>query len=183
MTPILGIMASSISGSKAIAGDYDSIASSTPTGTTTVTFSSIPATYKHLQIRINALTASAGDNIGFRFNGDTGANYANHLLAGDGAAATVDGQTGRTEMRFDVGLVSTSTTIPLVGVIDVIDYASTTKNKTVRILEGSDRNGSGEIALVSNLWKDLSAVTSISLYTVAFNFSSGTTISLYGIKG
>ena len=61
-------------------------------GSSTVTFSSIPSGYKHLQIRAIARTnRSAGvDIMSMRMNSDTGNNYADHLVYGDGANAQTD---------------------------------------------------------------------------------------------
>ena len=51
--PILGIIASSIQNAIANASSYESIASFTGNGTATnYTFTSIPSTYKSLQLRI-----------------------------------------------------------------------------------------------------------------------------------
>ena len=59
------------------------------TATASITFSNIPATYSHLQIRAIARTnvASTADYPQIRFNSDSGSNYAHHLLYGDGSAA------------------------------------------------------------------------------------------------
>jgi hypothetical protein len=88
VSPILGIYASQISGHLfAPSGAYDSIATATFTGSAlSVTFSSIPSTYTHLQIRGLARTPSGNDQIDLRFNGDSGNNYSMHGLSGDGAS-------------------------------------------------------------------------------------------------
>ena len=66
-------------------------------------------------------------------------------------------------------------------ILDVHDYASTSKNKTIRSLNGNDQNGAGDIYLTSGLWLSTAAVTSLTLFTSA-NYLN-TTFSLYGIKG
>jgi hypothetical protein len=74
-----------------------------------------------------------------------------------------------------------------VSIIDIHDYASTTRNKTFRFLTGNDRNGAGILALFSGLWMSTSAITSLTFVPNniggAQTFISGTTFSLYGIKG
>jgi hypothetical protein len=63
-------------------------------GAASITFSSIPATYKHLQIRISARCAIAtvfSNIIAYRVNSDTGANYTIHYMFGDGASVTTAG--------------------------------------------------------------------------------------------
>jgi hypothetical protein len=93
VSPILGIYASQISGHLfAPSGAYDSIATATFTGSAlSVTFSSIPSTYTHLQIRGLARTPSGNDQIDLRFNGDSGNNYSMHGLSGDGASVASEG--------------------------------------------------------------------------------------------
>jgi hypothetical protein len=70
------------------------------------------------------------------------------------------------------------------SVIDILDYTSTTKNKTSRGLSGIVWSGSGGMVFWgSGLWKDTSAVTSLTLYQQNANFGTGTTYALYGLKG
>ena len=188
--PNLGIIASSISGNLWAPGkDFDSIATVTlATSTTTITFSSIPATYRHLQIRgIARATGSFTNTDGLiRFNSDTGANYAHHALYGDGATASATAGTSTTSGRFarNAQIANSSTASVFTGfVIDLLDYANTSKYKTLRTLVGYDANGSGVAELESSLWQSTSAVTQIDLTTDGGNFAQYTQFALYGIKG
>jgi hypothetical protein len=71
-----------------------------------------------------------------------------------------------------------------VTVLDLLDYTSTSKYKTVRNLAGYDSNGFGSIALNSGLWMNTVAVTSISISPrVGTLFNANSRFSLYGIKG
>lgn len=180
-------MASSISGSKAITGSYESIATATvSSGVTSVTLSSIPSTYKHLQIRFTAnIPAVEGAN--FQFNSDTGTNYVTHYLvgigSGSGTAASNTGQTYAYGSVYGQGYDG-GTYIFTAGVIDILDYTNTSKYKTVRNFSGVDRNGSGAIQLISSLWMNTSAITSIKFLSEAgSNLATGTKVALYGIKG
>jgi hypothetical protein len=170
-------------------GSYESIATLTGDGTaTSLTFSSIPSTYKHLQIRWIARSARVGvsDNLIIQFNGDTGANYANHRLSGNGTSATAGSTASTTQMvAFDsVRASGSSNTLSYgTGIIDIHDYASTTKNKTIRVLSGWDLNGSGVIALSSGFRNSTTAVTSITLESDGNAFATSSVFSLYGIKG
>jgi len=130
----LGILAAAGGGA---AGSFESIATATGTGSSgEITFSSIPSTYKHLQIRGIARSSQASHItlMRMRLNGDTGANYAQHTLYGDGSVAGVDTNTSDTEIQWVAPIPGTSATSNIVGafIIDLHDYASTTKNKTVR---------------------------------------------------
>lgn len=169
---------------------YESIATVTvgSGGSTSVDFTSIPSTYTHLQIRCLARGNSAGtgtDALQIRFNSDTGSNYASHLIMGNGASALVDVATSSSYMYLKEmicrggNLASTFSGI----VIDILDYKSTNKNKTVRALGGHDRNGAGAIIFQSGLWfATPAAITSINL-TGENNFAQYTQFALYGIKG
>jgi hypothetical protein len=168
---------------------YESIASQTlGSNAATVTFSSIPSTYQHLQIRclVRSTTAATGqDALAIRLNSDTGTNYADHLLYGDGAAAAASGSASRSNMRADLTIPRNGNTANIFGtvIVDLHDYASTTKNKTIRNFGGQDRNGAGYISLSSGLWMNTSAVNTILLYPDSNSFLAGSTFALYGIKG
>jgi hypothetical protein len=164
---------------------YESIATFTNTNASSVTFSSIPSTYKSLQVRFSFLTDN-GQNINLRLNGDTAANYASHWIKGlSTSVVAAQGSTTLSFMRLEGNSNGTSATYPFVGIIDLIDYASTSKNKTVRSITGNDRNADGgsEINLLSGLWRSTSAVNSLTIYLGSdINFNSGTNIALYGVK-
>jgi len=163
---------------------YESIATATGTGSSgTITFSSIPATYSSLQVRYSLLMGAAGDNVIMRFNSDSGANYTRHILYGTGSAVTASGSTGVTSIGVGSYFNGAATANPNVGIIDIHNYASTTQNKTVRTIAGIDLNGSGDIDLTSGLWINTAAVSTVTLSVVGNTFSTGSTFSLYGIKG
>lgn len=179
-----------INGNGVVAGDYQSIATTTvgAGGVSDITFSSISATYTHLQIRFLARTARANqeDNIQLRFNSDTGGNYAAHVLYGDGASAGAfsDGTSISFNTRSVVAAASATSGVFGVGVIDILDYANTSKYKTVRSLNGYDNNGTGQVRLSSGLWMNTAAITSVTILSAnGANLSQYTQIALYGIKG
>jgi len=158
------------------------------TTTTTVTFSSIPSTYKHLQIRFLARSSRDGvsDNLNIQFNGDSGSNYATHNLNGNGATAGAGGAANVTSMDASNAVRASGSSNTLVygaGIINIHDYASTTINKTIRIISGFDFNGSGRIALSSGFRNSTSAVTSITLQSDGSTFAVSSTFALYGMKG
>jgi hypothetical protein len=189
MTPILGIMASGISGSKIATGAFESIATATGTGSSsTITFSSIPSTYKHLQIRgIGRTTRAATDSaLVVRLNGDTASNYTYHTLLGNGTAASAGGFVTQTNMFLGRAAGNTAAAnLAGVSLIDIVDYASTTKNKTLRSFHGIDANGvfTGDVYLSSGLWLSTSAITSISLIVSdGSSWTTASTFALYGIN-
>lgn len=162
---------------------FVSIATITPSGVTTASFNSIPSTYQHLQIR-GIYQGSALDWLGIRANGISTNSYSMHRLNGDGATATADALTSDNRIdRIMETPTSTTTSVWGVVIIDVHDYASTTKNKTFRIFSGYDKNGTGRIQLGSGAFLSTNAVDSITLITGGQTFNSGTQFALYGIKG
>jgi hypothetical protein len=163
-------------------GAFESIATSNPSGTNTVTFSSIPGTYKHLQIRV-AVNATGGGQLFLRFNGNTTTNYNWHAM--QAATSTADMTfPGVTTTSIDVVPIEEDTNTFGVGVIEVMDYATTTKNKIVRRISGKNSNAvrQGLISVGSGMLNNTTAVTSVTLFTTN-NFNSGTKFALYGIKG
>jgi len=184
--PILGTVASQFS-SKPFTS-FESIASATGTGSSgTITFSSIPSTYSHLQLRCTARSSSglSTDYIIIRLNNDTTANYTYHGIEGDGSTGIGFGATGETA-GFSVQVTGAGATSNIMGtaIIDISDYASTNKNKTIRHFGGDDKNGSGLIGLRSNLWLNTSAINRIDIISYrAANWTTSSTFALYGIKG
>ena len=183
MTSILGIVASSKL--SAPPGSFESIATVVGTGSSdTLTFSSIPSTYKHLQIRgIANDGVGNGYQAGLRFNSDTGANYVQHRILGNGSTVTATANIGQSVMQ--IGNASNVADNFATYIVDLHDYTSTTRNKTVRTFSGRDLNGSGGFCFLwSGLWQSTSAITSISIInTGAISWPTTTTFALYGIKG
>jgi len=188
MSLILGILAQS-GGAPLAPSSYESIASATGTGSSgTITFATVPSGFKHLQIRgIGRSTrANVNSNMYVGFNGDTTtANYYGHYIYGDGtddgAGAKIGAQTiNAAWLTGSTALADTYTAF----VIDILDYDSTSKNKTLRSLQGYDLNGSGVSVFMSGVWLNSSnAISSIEITDPLGNFTSLTKIALYGIKG
>jgi hypothetical protein len=183
MSPILGIFASA--NYPRSTNSYESIATANGTGSSgVITFSSIPSTYQHLQLRwINKSSGSGSYNF-VNFNGDTGSNYANHYLYGDGASALAGADTTQTKINLYGSLVtSTAASVYAAHVVDILDYANTNKYKTLRALGGQDSNGSGVMFLSSGLWQSTAAINSVTITANTANFTSASQFALYGIKG
>ena len=152
-------------------------------GASTITFSSIPNTYKHLQIR--AIVSNSTNTAGYiRFNSDNGSNYARHMVQGTGSSTPTYAAVSQTEMWF----ISEINVNPYfsAGVADILDYASTSKNKTMRSFSGVDNNntsGANAIVLASGLWmNNTTAVNSITIFPLGGNFIQYSQFALYGIK-
>jgi hypothetical protein len=191
MAPILGIFASQISGHLwAPSGAYDSIATVTvgSGGSSSISFTSIPSTYTHLQLRINGRDNRGvyRDFFAINFNGDTGNNYAGHSLGGNGSSASAGGYSTFNEIQcgWVAGASANNANGFGVSVTDILDYTNTNKNTTVRGLGGYDDNGQGDIQLFSGLWMNTAAITQISVTPGSgTSFSEYSSFALYGIKG
>ena len=181
MSPILGIIASQ--NYPRVTNSYESIATVTvgSGGAADVTFSSIPATYTHLQIRYMTLFSVADWSGKIQFNSDTGSNYAWHRLLANGSSVSADKGTSQVNGLLTIGAPS-STNTPGGGVTDILDYANTNKYKTVRDLAGTDANGNGYIHFVSALWQNTNAITSIKITPGGGIYNQYSSFALYGIK-
>jgi hypothetical protein len=177
---------------KVILSSYESIATATGTGSSaTVSFTSIPSTFTHLQIRAIARDTSAiNDSYGakLKINSDAGSNYASHYIAGNGSVVTTGSQgtsiTPPNCMQTAGGGMSAS--IYSAIIIDFLDYKNTNKYKTVRVLTGIEPNSTtgDTIALQTALWMNTNAITQIDITSDSGgNWTTDTQFALYGIRG
>lgn len=167
-----------VSAGNPLYSDYELISTTLITSNTaSVTFdvTGLGSSYKHLQIRMAANSSASGATY-WRFNTDSGNNYSQHLLYGNGSSVA-SGATTSTNAGY-IGYTTNAASFYPATVIDVLDFASSTKNKTVRILHGD----SGNIMLNSGAWYSTSAVTSVTLYANV-NYIAGSRFSIYGVKG
>lgn len=166
-------------------GSYESIASVTvgAGGASTITFSSIPSTYTHLQIRGILGTASAGTTnyIQMTYNGVGGTSYVGHVLYGNGSSAGANAGNGTSASSIFAGSVSNTATVFGGVLVDILDYANTSKYTTSRHLIGVDSNSSGSVEFISGSFMNTSAISSIT-FTGSTNFPQYSTLALYGVN-
>ena len=176
---MLNIIAGSLStgAPPAPLSSYESIATTTvgAGGASNITFSSIPSTYTHLQIRCMVKNSQLA-SMYLELNSDTGANYSFHRVYGEGTTTVASGGGGYSFALCGITGTQFGSTI-----IDILDYTNTNKNTTIRSLSGYDNNGSGYVGLWTGGWYNTNAVSSINL--VATTFQQYSQIALYGIKG
>ena len=191
---LLGVVASSYLQSTT---DFNSIAKVIvgSGGALDVTFSDIPSTYTHLQIRFSLQTKRSGyttDDVYYIFNNDSGSNYSYHNVTG-GVGVTAQVNSGGS-VNQTLGLLQwvSSTTgnaanVKTGGVMDILDYKNTSKYKTVRTLHGYDINTNasyaGTVSFSSGNWRNTNAINSIKFTTDSgTGFSEFSHFALYGIK-
>ena len=190
MSPILtGVIASGISGNLtppwSPEGAYDALATVTlSTATPSITFTGIPRGYKHLQLRGITLSSSANNGVALRFNGDSTANYSLHGLEGNGVTTTAQSYSSANATTIPAGYTGDAT-YPSAYVCDILDYASATKNKTIRSISGNDANATATryIALLSGAWMSISPIETITItHGASVNYNQHSQFVLYGVK-
>ena len=185
----LGVLSSARSGN--LATGFTSIATVTAAGgETSLTFSSIPATYTDLHIRGIARDTGAVHfaMMTMQMNADSGSNYAYHTLEANQTTVAATGNATQTSIGKLVSAGASSLASAFSNiVIDISDYTSTSKNKTIRAISSMDENSAtasqGYIDITSGVWLSTSAITSIKILAGSTAFAAGTTFALYGIKG
>jgi hypothetical protein len=154
-----------------------------------ITFSSIPQTYTHLQIygSLKSNRSTYVDDLGIRFNGDSASNYSFRRMYGVGSStAQGDNNTSAASMnlcQIAGGTVNNSNGFGGI-VLEIVDYSSTVKTKSVKSFSGYEDNGQGIVQLASGNWRNsntgISSITLIPLFGTLF--SANSEVSLYGIK-
>lgn len=170
---------------------FESIATATGSGATSITFSSIPSTYAHLQLRMLIRSTGTGDgrDLNLTVNGAASAgDYKSHYLLGNGTSASTGIDINGSTANIFVGnppASATAANIFAVSIVDILDYANTNKYKTIKALAGVDTNGGvyQNACLFSGVRLSTAAISSITLTLSNGNFATGTSVALYGIKG
>jgi hypothetical protein len=160
---------------------YEPIATTTISGTSTgtVSFTSISSSYTDIVAIINGATTSGTYGLWYRFNNDSGSNYSQTYLFGNGTSAA----SGR-ESNYTTGSagLNISTTFGIY-IVNFMNYANTTTYKTA-LSRGNSTSDLVDTAV--SLWRSTSAINRIDFAVGASfpsgNFASGSTITLYGIK-
>lgn len=157
-------------------------------GAASMDFTSIPATYTDLILKISARgtrSNSGSQTVSLRFNSDGGANYSNRRTYGDGTTAASDSGSGDT--YGTAGYVSKAyDTANTFGTCEIYipNYAGSI-SKTYSSDGVEETNGTLSYAsIVGGRWSGTSAITAISLYASngSFNWEQYSTAHLYGIK-
>lgn len=163
---------------------YKPIATTTlSSNQTTVTFSSIPATYTDLVLIMAHSGSGLASSVNgyMRFNSDSGTNYSKTQMLGvapNYAQSQRYSSTTRIEWPFDDALRTVTR-------FNIMNYANTSIYKTTIMRQDMVSYGTGASI---GLWRSTSAIDTISLTAsdnlgggTADQFTSGSTFTLYGI--
>lgn len=156
-------------------------------GSSSITFSSIPSTYKHLQIRAISRDSGAGvyNTYKVTYNGDTASNYSFHAMYGQNINSVDQfGNANQTGMIVYATPGAIASGIFGAQIIDILDYADTNKYKTQRSLGGvSENNDNNLMTFMSGSWRSTSAISSITITANGATFQQYSQFALYGIRG
>ena len=198
ITTLAGASARGFGGLRTFAsptGTYESIQSVylSSAAATNIDFTSIPATYQHLEIRFSGSsvrTSNFLDDVDIQFgNGsiDTGSNYAYRASGYEsgGSSTFRTNNTGQTSMKsgFCVGGNAYPNGI---GIFQITDYANTNIFKGLHGANGFSTNDGTEQnrwGMFTGSWASTSAITHIRVSLSNSNWAQYTQVSLYGIKG
>jgi len=163
---------------------YDPIATISLTSTAAdITFSNIPQVYKDLVVVLIGTVANTGGGWTAAYaqiNGDTGNNYSNTNIYGDGSTVVSNRLSSTSVLYSRTWANSDSTGIrPSTMRLQFQSYTNTNVFKTVL----GETSGDLYTNRFVSLWRSTSAITTLKFYPAGSNWSAGFKASLYGIKG
>ena len=155
-------------------------------GVASVTFSSIPATYTDLVVKVSARSSNATTIIlgALRFNGDASSIYSDRTLyyIVGAAASNSNSANNFTYTNYSSANTSTANTFGN-SEIYIPNYAGAT-NKSISSDNAAENNSTDAgLAIIAGLWASTAAINSITLFPGSgSNFAQYSTFYLYGIK-
>lgn len=188
---VLGSVASQNTKSFLITPSFESIATVTvgAGGASPITFTSIPSTYTHLQLRgqlRSNISATGGEYCLIQFNGDTGGNYSWHYMGGLGTGAAYSGGYANTTSIAGSQVATCNNDLASAfggNVWDIPDYSNTNKYKTIRMLNGWSGSAAGVVGMDTGNWRSTAAINAIRIYPGSGSlWQQYSTFALYGIK-
>jgi hypothetical protein len=143
-----------------------------------VTFSSISGAYTDLIIVCQTGPGASGNGVYIQFNGDTASNYSTTDFWGDGSSASAGRTSSATFMRILGRGTGASNNLNNNGITQILNYSNTTTHKTMLARSNAPAGAGG----TAGLWRNTSAITSLTITSESGNLISGSTFTLYGIK-
>jgi hypothetical protein len=152
-----------------------------------VAFNSIPQTYTDLVFHITARGTTNNLSTRLRFNGNSVgygiAEYyaqANTNTNGNQYFNNTEIDTTRTNQANSSFTASTFSSIE----VYICNYSSSSINKSLSNFSASQQMSVsiGNLEVMSAIWANNEAITSVSFFPNVVNFAAGSTFNLYGIK-
>ena len=159
----------------------------TPLATTTlgstqtnVTFSGISGSYTDLVLVCSIKPSdTSGPSILAQLNGDTGTNYSETYIYGNGTSTSSSRRSNNSYFYLNDNGISTSSTNTISTIVtNFQNYSSTSIFKSgISRANTSDKGVEATVAT----WRSTAAITSINIFVLAGGFAAGSTFSLYGV--
>jgi hypothetical protein len=160
---------------------YTPLATLTLTGgDSSITFASIPSTYRDLIIVCNFQMSGTSSASRLQVNLDGGANYSGVSMVGNGSGSGSSGaESGQTSARIFGASQGPSNTYNNVGIIQLMDYSATDKHKTILTRYGASTT---DVQAQASRWASNTAINSVTIFDVlGQTYQAGSTFSLYGV--
>jgi hypothetical protein len=140
-----------------------------------VTFSSIPATYRDLVLVVSTIAVSASLQVEIELNDDTATNYFQVRMVGDGSSAT---SAANSREAFTLTPAASIFEESFMGILQIMDYSATDKHKTAL---GRGNLPAQRVIANASRWANTAAVNKLKIYTIANTYPAGSSFYLYGI--
>ena len=160
---------------------YEPIATTTlGSAAASVTFSSISGAYTDLVLVVDYSLNVSNSSLFVRLNGDTGSNYSNTRISGNGSVASSGRGSNSDQARITADTTAQSASTRQIVTINLMNYSNATTNKTFL----SRYNSTGGTEAFVDLYRSTAAITSIQVkgFDATAIIESGATFTLYGIK-
>jgi hypothetical protein len=154
-----------------------------PSAAASYTFNSIPGTYTDL-ILVGNYASTAGAQTIYYFNGvTTGTPYSTTEMYGQGATAYTYRFSNQNQIWFSSGVGSGTTLGQTNIIIQIMNYANSTTNKTALHQQSSNASPYPGYVLGAGLYRSTSPITSVTIKadTGGSTLSANSTFTLYGI--
>jgi hypothetical protein len=178
--PILGVVASSISGNLDPNAMYPIALFTANSSASSVTISSNLRIFTNIKTSRSAFT----DPMFLRFNGDSGSNYSYTGTEGEGPSTMAGfNAQSQTSAFWGRGAGASNASLAGMGVIDIYNYANTNIKKSFISFSGIDYSSGGNIVNSIGTWENTAAISSITFFAnPGPNITSNSTFQVYGMK-
>lgn len=153
-------------------------------GASSIDFSSIASTYTDIVIKLSARNGDTGiSSANITFNNDTGSNYTNRRIYGNGATASsgVNSSIGFIHYTMVAGSDTTANTFGNTEIY-IPNYASSNQKGVSIDGVAENNNTTAYMSLTAGLWTGTSVISRVTLTSSSGNFAQYSTATLYGIK-
>jgi hypothetical protein len=154
-------------------------------GAASIDFSSIPATFTDLCLKVSVRNTGAYpyDYIFLRFNGSSAASYSSRMLQGDGSSASSNSYSSETYIRVGYQDAGNNTANTFGNTEIYIPNYTSSNNKSTSSDSVQENNATASnVVLVAGLWSNTAAINQVTLLPSVASFAQYSTAYLYGIS-